>query len=320
MSSIPKARQSTFADITVTPDKWESYPEISRSTLSKSTLKDLSSENRIQRSEVSHSVIEDLPKKGKIRTQLRRSNIQNSHVLASQIERSELDHCTIQDSYVKRSKLAHCTAPARNRIERSTARATKFMSSKLVEKSELDDSVVLGGSTLEYCVVKNSLIADGTVCERTELDNVAITRSRAERSKLTDCDVMDCIIERTDFQGMVLKYGIWKNGDLVGRTAKEEVVIKPRHKPMDSSLVELPAVQSTSSPSDQREPGWKAAEAARERLGNSSGPDYASSSEDEPSSDDELIDPGPKSSRRRPNANSSAPVNKDNDPPPPYEA
>jgi hypothetical protein len=270
MSSFPKARKSNITNVSVTPEKWDAYPEVSRSTLSDSTFTNLSSATQISTSTIANSTLEDLVNEAKIKNNhVNHSQVQDSAIFSSQIDRSKLENCTVTDSVVNKSTLKHCTVDPRNRVERTTARATKFMGAKVVNRSQLEDSDILSGSTVERCIVRNSVVAEGAVCDRTKMDNAAVTRSRVDRSNLSNCDVMDCVMDRTTFGWMTLRYGIWKNGDLVGRTSTtEEVVIKPRTKPMEkpadlsSSTTEpLPVAQPLRAASPMRESGWKAAEA-----------------------------------------------------------
>lgn len=252
MSSIPKAKKSVISDLSVFPDEWDAYPEVERSEIHECIYRNLSSATHISRSQLTQVTIEGTSNGN---NEIQRSNLRNSSILNSRIERTTLDSCSVSGARLENCKLGHCTITSPNILEHINARLTKFVSSSRIERSELDDSVVMGKSSLERSVFKNSVIADSTYCERSELDNVVITRSRTERSKMKDCDVMDCEISRTDFEGMILKYGIWKNGDLVGRTSKDhEVVIKPRHTTTSPSLA---AEQLTALPVS----GWKAAEA-----------------------------------------------------------
>lgn len=353
MSSFPKARKSNITNVSVTPEKWDAYPEVSRSTLSDSTFINLSSATQISTSTIANSTLEDLPNEAKIKNNnVSHSQVQDSAIFSSQIDRSKLENCTVTDSVVNKCTLKGCIVDPRNRVERTTASATKFMGAKVVNRSQLEDSDILSGSTVERCIVRNSVVAEGAVCDRTKMDNVAVTRSRVDRSNLSNCDVMDCVMDRTTFGWMTLRYGIWKNGDLVGRTSTtEEVVIKPRTKPMQksadlssSSTAEpLPVAQPLRAASPMRESGWKAAEAvcfpttsdiesilmiyqAGEQLDDSDRINDSLSSEDEESTDDELIGAGSKSKpKAKPTAptvhiNRPASITDVHDPPPPYEA
>ncbi|KAL1965461.1 hypothetical protein VTN77DRAFT_5717 [Rasamsonia byssochlamydoides] len=163
-------------------------------------------------------------------------------VVDSHVKRSKLDSCSVSGArLVEYCTLSNCSLTSPKRLERVKARSTNFFGAIQGERSEFEDSVVLGKSYVERCVVKTSVIADSSYCERSELEAVVMTRSRAERAKLKNCDVMDCQISGTDFEGMILKNGIWRKGDLVGRVSKDaEVVMKPR-------------VASTSSTGPSRE-------------------------------------------------------------------
>lgn len=49
---------------------------------------------------------------------------------------------------------------------------------------------------------------------------------RVQRCKLVDCEVMCCVLVKTDLEGMVVRNGVWKDGVLVGRVREgEEVVV-----------------------------------------------------------------------------------------------
>lgn len=63
--------------------------------------------------------------------------------------------------------------------------------------------------------------------KRSTITGTTILKSQIERASLTDCDVAECVVSRSDFKGMILKYGVWKKGILVGRIGdREPVAIK----------------------------------------------------------------------------------------------
>ncbi|PCG89360.1 Hypothetical protein PENO1_105150 [Penicillium occitanis (nom. inval.)] len=341
MSTVPKARQSNITGLIVTPDEWDSYPEISRSTIKNCTFKNLNATSNISRSTMSETFIEQkqesfpseaaLKAKAKKGVKIERSTVDNSQILNyANVQRSEVvNGSTIMDSTVERCNLDNCTVSAQSDIERTTAKATKFIGPKRVQRSQFSDSAILSDSIVERSIVRGSVVADKAFVERTELNTAVITRSRVERSKIDDCDVMDCVIDRTDFQGMILQYGIWKRGDLVGRTSQDrEVVIKPRQKPVSTKEGEELS-RSASQPVQNSGLGWKAAEAERERLGVESDRDEEDSSPDdlEESSDDELPGPSSKHKMKNTQTQDSPPYTSTStgfgadvhDPPPPYE-
>lgn len=49
---------------------------------------------------------------------------------------------------------------------------------------------------------------------------------RVQRCNLVNCEVMCCVLVKTDLEGMVVRNGVWKDGVLVGRVREgEEVVV-----------------------------------------------------------------------------------------------
>lgn len=68
---------------------------------------------------------------------------------------------------------------------------------------------------------------DKSELKRSTITGTTISKSQIERASLTDCDVAECVVSRSDFKGMILKYGVWKKGVLVGRVGdRAPVAIK----------------------------------------------------------------------------------------------
>jgi len=222
--SIPKAKRSTITDLVVAPDRWDFYPAVERSVLTSCKFNNLSSSTKIQRSVLNNVTVE-------------------SASGSSNIERCKLTGCIVSDSGIERCDLKNCTLAEVNHIERTRASNTRLIGTGHIERTVLEDSDTLGKSAIERSTVKRSVIADSSRVTRSKLDGVTMNKSRVERASLKDCDVTNCNISRTNFSGMILKYGIWENGNLVGRTCNEEVVIKPK-------AAEMPPDQ-TSRPPEQ---------------------------------------------------------------------
>lgn len=68
--------------------------------------------------------------------------------------------------------------------------------------------------------VKHSLL------RRSKLDHVTLSQSRVKKAVLKDCEVRECVITGTEFSGMRMRFGVWKNGRLVGRVGEGEVVFE----------------------------------------------------------------------------------------------
>lgn len=77
---------------------------------------------------------------------------------------------------------------------------------------------------LKRSEVHDSTVSDESSVRRSRVSRSRVAHSRVKRSALTECDVANCILIRTDFKGMVLRNGVWKNGRLIGRMGHTEVV------------------------------------------------------------------------------------------------
>lgn len=83
---------------------------------------------------------------------------------------------------------------------------------------------------------KDSVVSRSSV-SRGSLEKSRVLRSRVRKSRLKDCEVSDCVIVNTDFRGMVLRNGVWRNGRLVGccRAGEGEGVVV-NGKKMDAPM------------------------------------------------------------------------------------
>lgn len=88
----------------------------------------------------------------------------------------------------------------------------------------MSNSTVADGSALSRCKAKDSVVSSSAVY-RGSIEKSHVSGSRLRRTKLKDCDVKDCVIVNTDFRGMVLRNGVWKDGVLVGCFKGEEDVV-----------------------------------------------------------------------------------------------
>lgn len=81
--------------------------------------------------------------------------------------------------------------------------------------------------------IRRATIIASTISDVIRIKKATITDSLLrrvallERSTIKNCVVNDCIIYKTDFEGMVLENGIWRDGCLVGRVDQsKEVVVR----------------------------------------------------------------------------------------------
>lgn len=214
MSSIPKAKKSNISGLVVVPDTWDAYPEVERSTLNTVRFENLTSDTRITHSNLNGVTI----KEGG-----REYEFEDSR--STEVQRSELTACTVAGSCIYRSTLISSEATDAERIERSRAHNAKLINVHNVERSDFEGSVLAGESDVERSTVKDSALMGPCQIKRSQLDGVMMTKSQVSRSVLRDCEVVQCEIINTNFTGKTLKYGIWENGDLVGRTSEEHEVV-----------------------------------------------------------------------------------------------
>ncbi|KAL1970421.1 hypothetical protein VTN77DRAFT_5582 [Rasamsonia byssochlamydoides] len=212
MSSIPLAKWSTISDLTVIPDKWESYPIIERSTVQSCSFQNLTSSTSIQRSNLNRVTLQSHSSKGK----------------GSYIKRSKLTDSVVVDSSLKRSKLSHCVLIAVGHAKWSKAQGSHLDQVRRLKRSAVEDSSIRNTKDIKWSTVQRSSVTDSPRIKRSTVRGVRMTNSVVDRSSLVDCDVVDCEIYRTNFTGMVLANGIWRDGQLVGRTSEKEVVVRPK--------------------------------------------------------------------------------------------
>lgn len=88
----------------------------------------------------------------------------------------------------------------------------------------VSNSTVADGSALSRCKAKDSVVSSSAVYKGS-IEKSHVAGSRLRRTKLKECDVRDCVIVNTDFRGMVLRNGVWKDGVLVGCFGGSEGVV-----------------------------------------------------------------------------------------------
>ncbi|EEP79987.1 predicted protein [Uncinocarpus reesii 1704] len=207
MSNIPKARRSNVVDLTVIPDKWDYYPCMERSYVKSCTFTNLSSSTHIR-----HSQLKDV-------------KLHSENGKCSYIEHCNLAACTISDSYLGRCQLRDSRVEGVGHMERSTASNSELVGAGNIERSTFRDSKVGGRTTVTRSEIKQCSLGESSRVENSVLDTVFLWNSQVDKAVLTGCDVKDCKMTKTKLSGMVLRYGIWNGGDLVGRTSREHEVI-----------------------------------------------------------------------------------------------
>ncbi|KAJ5218043.1 uncharacterized protein N7498_000142 [Penicillium cinerascens] len=179
-----------------------------------------------------------------------------------------ITHCSLRNTAVTTSWAKHCTfedcmlAQVRS-AHRSTGRKSHFHNADSLSRSDFVDSVIRDRSSVSRSALKASTVRDASVLERSTVSGSVLSHGQVWRSALSDCDVEECSISRSEFKGMILKYGVWKKGQLVGKIGNREPVMIKKDSPEAAQLVDrrasfVPAVPEMDSkpriPIDQQTP------------------------------------------------------------------
>lgn len=125
---------------------------------------------------------------------------------------------------------------------RTRAKNSHFLDVTRAERSDIRESTVQSGSSVHRSSLKKSILQNGSVSERDNLTGSMVSQSKTRRTTLEDCDVAECVIARSDFKGMILRYGVWKKGVLIGRTGDREPIQAMRNA-ASSVMVNSPRLE-----------------------------------------------------------------------------
>ncbi|KAL4804391.1 hypothetical protein BDV18DRAFT_162153 [Aspergillus unguis] len=180
-----------------------STPRLTRSSINHSAILHLSSADTISRCTIDSSKIARNDPKGHPdpgRLALKRSKISTS----------TLSNTSLTKSDVERSMLSNVPFARSVDVKGSTIENTSRLRRVTVTNSTVSDQSAMARSQVKDSVVIASALS------RASVEKSRVTGSRARKSTLKNCQVTDCEIVNTDFQGMVLRNGIWRNGRLIG--------------------------------------------------------------------------------------------------------
>lgn len=147
------------------------------------------------------------------------------------ITRSNLRNCAVTSSTVKRSTFEDCVLAQVRSAHRSTGKKSHLHNVSSFRRSEVTDSTIRDKSTAHRSSIKGSNIRDESALRTSSVTRSDISHSQLRRTKLKDCQVEECMISRCSFDGMVLKYGVWKRGQLIGKIGNREPIAIRRDEP-----------------------------------------------------------------------------------------
>lgn len=210
LSTPPNTRRSQINNLTVsskdTPRAVSSYPSISHSNVSESAFTNLTSSSRISHSSLDHVEVSLSSQTGTGTSSQCHGTRDATAIKHSSIESSSLTNVgRVNHFKATSSALSNLCSVSRTSIERSSVTGDKD-----------------GGETIKRADIRDSTLT-GTEIRRCKLYSVRAERSKLHRAVLKDCDVVDCVILRTELKGMRLRNGVWKNGRLIGSVGGGEV-------------------------------------------------------------------------------------------------
>lgn len=140
------------------------------------------------------------------------------------IARCKLKNCEVTGSWLKGCTFEDCLLSQVRIARRTTATKSYFHDVHAVKSSDISESTMRDGSAAKRCTMVASTIKDASKVNRSTLANCTISKGDLWRSTLKDCNVEECVIYRSNFEGLTLKYGVWKRGKLVSRVADREPI------------------------------------------------------------------------------------------------
>lgn len=222
LNTPPNTRRSKITDLTIHnastsasekgPVPPTAYPSISHSTIEESTFTNLTSNSKISHSTLKHVDLALTPDSHPKDTKIRHSCIISSaltniasanHLKASDSSLSDLG--SVSRVSVRNSSIAgdNSTTPlattSNTTAKCGNGRTNNCNYGTQIKRAEITDSSITA-----------------TEMWRCKLDSVRVGRSKLRRVALRQCDVDNCVLARTEFTGMRLRNGIWRNGKLVG--------------------------------------------------------------------------------------------------------
>ncbi|KAL4739896.1 hypothetical protein BDV11DRAFT_186636 [Aspergillus similis] len=137
------------------------------------------------------------------------------------LRRSKITSSTLTNSSLHRSTITSSSLSNIPRARSVTATNSTLDNISRLRRVDLSNTTVTEQSAMARSQAKDSVVGRSSV-SRASLEKSRVVRSRVRKSQLRDCEVSDCVIVNTDFRGMVLRNGIWRNGRLVGCCRADE--------------------------------------------------------------------------------------------------
>ena len=147
------------------------------------------------------------------------------------ITRSNLRNCAVTSSTVKRSTFEDCVLAQVRSAHRSTGKKSHLHNISSLRRSEVTDSTIRDKSSAHRSRIQGSNIRNASAIRTSTVTSSNLSHSQLRRTKIKDCEVDGCMISRCSFDGMVLKYGVWKRGQLIGKIGNREPITIRKNDP-----------------------------------------------------------------------------------------
>lgn len=207
-AAVP-AKSSTITGLVTQPPTGSSYPQIQRCTIHDCVFNNLSTTDSIARSDLRNCTLR--AEQEKDRVHIKRSTIKNTVVHNSALKRA-----TLTDSNVSNVQYG----------KHLTGQNAQLSEVKNLKHITITDSSIRQSNSIKWTKLRNSDVVQALSLKRAKLDRTRAVNSQISSSTLEDCEVRDAIIDHCRFKGLLLENGIWKNGNLVGRTSDREVIVR----------------------------------------------------------------------------------------------
>ncbi|KAL6238786.1 hypothetical protein BDW75DRAFT_236985 [Aspergillus navahoensis] len=202
-------------------------PRVIRSEIIHSTLLNLDSADTINRCNITSSTIIKTTTPASILNTNNPANILFSGPITAPepspsstpgritLKRSNITTSTLTNTSLHRSTITSSLLSNIPRARSVTATNSTLDNVSRLRRVDLSNTTVTEQSAMARSQAKDSLVSGSSV-SRGSLQGSCVMKSRVRKSQLRDCDVSGCVIINTDFRGMVLRNGVWRNGRLVG--------------------------------------------------------------------------------------------------------
>jgi len=207
-AAVP-AKSSTITGLVTQPPTGSSYPQIQRCTIHDCVFNNLSTADSLARSDLRNCTLRAEHEKDRVH--IKRSTIKNTVVHNSTLKRT-----TLTDSNLSSVKYG----------KRLTGQNAQLSEVKNLKHITITDSSIRQSNSIKWTKLRNSDVVQALSLKRAKLDRTRAVNSQISSSTLEDCEVRDAIIDHCSFKGLLLENGIWKNGNLVGRTSDREVIVR----------------------------------------------------------------------------------------------